>query len=226
MCLDAGGDRLLLAPAREAGRFALDPEGPASFRIAEPSGLLAVAGTLAGFEPVTVNGVTHRALRLNFSRGGVERQNRRNHFRVMVQLKGEIVPLGPGTVAAALRHASAGRASDSAQPHAESLGRALQAAARPCLVRDLSLGGARLSVASPAAAPGGAALLHVALDADEVIRNIPCEVLQSRVGTFPGPFDALVRVRFTSLPAPLEGKLGRFIARVQLEDLRRGIRNP
>lgn len=224
LCLDTEEGCLYLAPTGGTQAFPLDATGPAAFLVADATGLFSVRGTLSGIRQVTVNGVSQRAVRLDFPAGAVERQNRRGTYRVSVQLRGELYPLGPGGVAEALRRSRVDAGRGSRLPHLEGLARSLAAKARPCVVRDLSLGGARLALTSPPPPPGESALLRFAFGDDGVRQDLPCTLLQSRPDTFAAPFDALVRLQFTDLPAPIEGRLGRFISRVQLEDLKKGIR--
>jgi hypothetical protein len=225
VCIDAEEGRLYLAPLRRDGSFSLAADRPAAFQLTDASGLVVVTGLYAGAVQVNVNGVPQEAFRLDVLPDGVERRNRRDHFRVTVTLKGELLPLGPREIPDALRESWSAPVRGSALPHLESLARSLSGRARPCVLKDLSLGGARVALASPSPSPGEKALLHIALEAGEAVRNLPCAVVQSRPAALAGPLDALVRMRFIGLAAPVEGRLGRYIARVPVEQLKRGVRS-
>lgn len=224
VCIDADDRHVDLAPVRPEGRLPLLLGEPAVFQFAESTGLVIVTGIFAGPATVVVNGVPQEALRLDLGPGALERRNRRDSFRVALALNGEFLPLGSKELTEALRDLWSRPSKGSALPHLESLARSLSDRARPCVLKDLSLGGARLALAAPTPGPGERALLHVALDNQEWVRNLPCVVVQAHSGALSGALDALVRLRFASLPPGIEGRLGRYLARAQLEQLKRGVR--
>lgn len=224
VCVDAEDSRLYLAPLKDRGAFSLVAGQSATFLLTDASGLVVVTGLFAGPVQLTVNGVLRDAFRLDVFPNGIEHRNRRDHFRVSVTLKGELLPLGPREVPDVFRALWSTPVRSSALPHLERLARSLSDRAVPCVLKDLSLGGTRVALASPVPRPGERALLHLALEPAETVRNIPCVVVQGQSGALARPLDALLRLRFSGLPAPVEGRLGRYLARAQLEQLKRGVR--
>ena len=221
MCLDVRDFRLLLAPLKRYGAEALSPDRPAAFQVPDPSGVLVLRGTLRGSEQVDVNGVAHDAISLEIDPGSVARINRREHYRVPTTAKCEFLALGTRDLPDRPREPG-GPAQAPGGPSKQDLP-ALEN--RPCVLRDVSLGGARLAMASPPPRAGENGLLHMQTgEAGEVLRNLQCTVVQGKASVFSLPFDALVRVRFVSLSPALEARHSRTLTRIQLEMLRTGLR--
>ncbi|GAB4270854.1 MAG: hypothetical protein Kow0054_32320 [Deferrisoma sp.] len=95
---------------------------------------------------------------------------------------------------------------------------------RPCVVLDLSVGGARLSAAPPLPAPGTELRLWIRLGPAEILGPVPALVLEARPDPRTAPFPGRVRLRFAPLAARVEGRLARFIVQGQRELLQKGLR--
>ena len=93
-----------------------------------------------------------------------------------------------------------------------------------CTMRDMSLGGARLFVPSPAPAPKTQALLRIQFPTDDqpvVLSGIVAESLPKRS---PPPMDAQVRMIFQGVSSRMENQLSRFITWVQIDMLKKGVK--
>lgn len=219
-CIEREGRELFLAPLSAGWLEDVATGQPALFQVCVPTGIIYLQGLPTGCMDVAVNGVTHRTLRLTVDPTAVERVNRRAHYRVSSLMKGEIAFLA--------EEEPAGESSDPGQggagaPLAQGSLKAL-AERRPCLIRDLSLGGARLSLPSPPPRPGRRVLLDLALAPKQVLGDVPATVVEVRPGAHPSPLDAEARIRFESLAPAAESRLARYINGLQLEMLKKGIR--
>lgn len=224
LCLDVRGSSLLLAPSAAVDSSYL-AGNVLSFQIKDTAGVLRVTGILSGTREVEMNRVAHRVLELVADPDGVRETNKRAHYRVSVAVKGEIAPYDPEAFpwtapGNALHRHAAGALEPS---DLEGLALALAGNRRPCVVRDLSTGGARLFLESPPPAPGHEALLDLALEPGEILRNLCCRILEARPQRARPPFDALVRLRFLPMASRAEARLGRFITAVQRELIQKGI---
>ncbi|RMG85302.1 MAG: PilZ domain-containing protein [Candidatus Dadabacteria bacterium] len=99
-----------------------------------------------------------------------------------------------------------------------------EAGPRPCVVLDLSVGGARLSAAPPLPSPGTDLQLWIRLGPEEILGPVPALVLEARPDPRTAPFPGRVRLRFAPLPARVEGRIARFIVQGQRELLQKGLR--
>ncbi len=198
-CLDARDGALLLAPLPHRRSGSLAVGAATTFQVPAPNGLIRFGGRLQEHRTLPVNGVPHDLLPLQVDPGQAEQINRRAHFRVTVTLKGELIAFWQE-------------------------GGALQERRRPCVVRNLSVGGALLSVGGPAPRGGQRVLLDLALERGRVLRDLTCVVVDSCEEVAPPPLDAQLRVRFHDLPPKSEAQLARTVNQAQLEMLQRGIR--
>jgi hypothetical protein len=78
-------------------------------------------------------------------------------------------------------------------------------------------------MSSPPPKAGQDALLDLTVGT-VTLRNLPCGIVEGRSGAAPPPFDAQVRVRFVAIAPRHEALLSRYVAEIQLEMLRKGIR--
>jgi len=202
-CVDVQGVRVVLAPLDASRPEPAPPGTRAEFRVPGTRGILCLRGELeAGADGLRV---------LRVEAGGVERINRRAAYRLACSLKAEWAELPEPAPAA-------GR------------GSALEALAagvsdrRPCVVLDVSVGGARISAAPPLPRPGSWILLWIRLAPREVLSGLAAQVLEARPDEGTAPFPGFARLRFSPLSARTEGRLGRFIVQAQVDLLRKGIR--
>ncbi len=202
-CVDVQGARVVLA-LLDASRPEPAPAGTrAEFRVPGTRGILCLRGELgAGADGLPV---------LRVDAGGVERINRRAAYRLSCFLKGEwarlpdtVPPTGRGSALEGLAAGVTDR--------------------RPCVVLDVSIGGARISAAPPLPRPGSWILLWVRLAPREVLSGLAAQVLEARPDEDTAPFPGFARLRFSPLSAYVEGRLGRFIVQAQVDLLRKGIR--
>lgn len=94
----------------------------------------------------------------------------------------------------------------------------------PCSLRDMSIGGTKLMLGSPAPAPRSQALLRVQLPTEEKPVIISCLVIEATSKRSSPPMDAMVRVAFHSVTNRLENQLSRFINWAQIDMMKKGIR--
>ncbi|MEW6487874.1 MAG: PilZ domain-containing protein [Thermodesulfobacteriota bacterium] len=222
-CIDAQGSRLLLAPLPGSDAPPLEPGRPAAFQVATAQGFLRVPGTLSGPRVIAINGVPQEVWPFDANPGDMVRINRRAHFRVSVNLKGEL-RLFSEADARALGAGAALEGTAAAPTHLERLANELSRDRRPCRVWDLGLGGVQLVTTPPQAAPPTAALLDLALGPGETLRNLPGQVVESRPEPDGGEFPLRVRLRFDPLGGAVEARLSRYVTQVQRELLQKGIR--
>jgi hypothetical protein len=224
VCLDISGESLLLAPIVRAEYSTLEPDRRTIFEVTHPSGVTRLCGLLTGPHEVVIRRVAHTALRLIVDPESIAQVNRRAHYRVDLNLKGEIAILDERDGADLAFAGSREGVNRAVRPsHLETLAESLAARRRPCVIRDLSVGGGRLSMSSPPPKAGQEALLDLAVGR-VTLRNLPCDIVEGRSGATPPPFDAQVRVRFVAMPPRHEALLSRHVAEIQLEMLRKGIR--
>lgn len=220
-CIDVRGLTLLLSPLIRHGGPGLEDGRPASFQVATPKGIFRASGTFAGSRTIEINGVIQEVLELQVPAGGLERQNRRAHFRVAVNLKGEIALF---TEEELYRQGLVGAERALEACSVETVAEATAPLRRVCLVREMGIGGARVFTAPPEPAPDTRFLLDLSPGPGERLRNIPGRVLES----LPPGSSALptqVRLRFDRLPGAAEARLARYLAQVQRELLQKGIRS-
>lgn len=219
-CLHLRGSSLYLAPLSPPDPL---PEAVGTFQVTDTSGVLRLTGLFAGERDVVVNHVTHRTLELVVDPDGVRETNRRAHYRVTLSLKGELAVLPPEVAPEVTPRPE--RSALRSLPHLERIATELAAVERlPCVVRDLSPGGARLSLASPPPPRGRTALLDLALAPGERLADLYCRIVDAQASQAVPPFDAEARVCFFPMPAGTEARLARHLARVQRESLKKGIR--
>ncbi len=222
-CVDLTGPQLLLAPLVSPGHGEVDPGTPASFEVPTPLGIVRVTGALSGPLQAILGGAPLRAFQLLAHPGGFERVNRRGSYRLAITLKAEMIVLdGPPDSDPGL--ASLAGARVPGESCLEALARGLEVRRRPCLVRDISLGGMRLSVPEPLLPRGAWVLVDVRLGPEEVLRNLVGIVLECTGDVYLPPFPGEARVRFHGLPARTQTRLSKFIVRAQVELIRKGVR--
>ncbi len=222
-CVDLTGPRLLLAPLRGAGHRPVDPGTPASFEVPTPLGIARVTGTVTGPLQAVLGGTPLEAFQLTAGPGGFERVNRRAAYRLSITLKAEMIVLeGSPDGDPGLASLAAARAPG--ESGLQALARGLEERRKPCLVRDISLGGARLSVPEPLIPRGAWVLLDVRFGPDEVVRNLAGMVLECVGNVYLPPFPGEARVRFHGLPARTQSRLSQLIVRAQVELIRKGVR--
>jgi hypothetical protein len=219
-CVDVRGPSLLLAPLSRHGGPLLEAGRPASFQVGTHNGTFVASGIFAGSRTIEINGVSQEVLELRMHPGGLERQNRRAHFRVAVNLKGELALFTEEDL----------RELGLAVPEGKPTPACLEAVAevtsslrRVCLVREMGLGGARVFTAPPSPSPHTLFLLDFSPAPGERLSNIPGRVLESLPPGGP-VLPVQVRLRFDRLPGAAEARLARFLAKVQRELLQKGIR--
>jgi hypothetical protein len=224
VCVEVRGDTLFLAPTSKHGgqnREGLEAARAAWFEVITPGGIWRIAGTFGGMREIEINGVTQQVAALDVQPEAVELINRRAHHRVSVTLKGAFAALEPDEL---VRIRTEGVGSAAAASYLESLAEAIAQRSRPCTVRDLGLGGARLATSAPAPSRGAHYLFDLALGRGQQLRNLLARIIESRplAGTSPTQFE--VRISFEGLSRPAEAQLSRYLTRQQLELLRRGVR--
>lgn len=93
-----------------------------------------------------------------------------------------------------------------------------------CVVRDLSVGGAKVLLRSPGPAPRSTVMLMLTLPPENHQLLLECKVVQTQTVRNPPPFDNLSRLAFTSVKGRMESILFRFVNWAQLELLKKGVR--
>ncbi len=224
VCVDVRDGQVLMVPVRQQRALPDRAGGRAVLSVPTPTGVLVLRGTLAGPAPFQINRVAHQGYRLTVRPDGVDRMNQRAHYRVAVPLKGEWAVLDPLLDAETLGRMRAGRPTGEPATCLERVAARLEKARRPCILYNLSLGGAQLSVASPAPAPGQTVVLDIKFGPGEFLRGLTGEVLESRPEAAATAFDARVRLRFLGLSARTESALSRQITRLQVELLQKGVK--
>jgi hypothetical protein len=225
VCLEVIDRTLILAPISKVGSPPLAAGRRTLFEVLDPSGVTHVSGQLEGPQDVEIQGVLHPALRLDVDLGSVKWMNRRAFYRVAVGIKGEIAVFSANEVP---QFDGAGRPQRAVRPLPElqlkAVAKSVASRRRPVILRDLSVGGARLSMGSPSPEIGQTALLDLALDHADVLCNLFCAVVDARAGVSPPPFDTQVHLQFVSPPPKHEARLSRYVANIQREMLKKGIR--
>ncbi len=220
-CVDLRGAVLLLSPLPRHPAPPLVTGRPASFQVTAPSGIFRAEGTFLGARRIEINGVPQEVLQLEVDPQSVERLNRRAHYRVAVSLKGEIAFFTEEDLSAkGLKAGGTGAAPSNLQALAEAVGRMR----RPCLVREMGLGGARIATQPPAPAARTGVLLDLALEPGDRLCNLSGRVLEILPGSGPAPLHTQVRLRFDRLTGATEARLSRYLAQVQVEFLKKGVR--
>ncbi len=223
VCVDVRDGQVLMVPVRQQRSLPPRAGGHAVLSVPTSTGVLVLRGTLDGPRPFQINRVPHQGYRLSVRPDGVDRMNQRAHYRVSVPLKGELVVLDPLLAPETLGRVRASQAQGGAS-HLERVAARLEAARRPCVLYNISLGGAQVSVTSPAPAPGQTVLLDLKFGPGEFLRGLTGEVLESRPDATATAFDARVRLRFLGLSARTESALSRQITRLQVEMLQKGVK--
>ena len=182
-------------------------------------------GILLGTNILELDDVSHSVFELELDPNGIERLNRREHYRVDVMLKGELAKLSEKDAPAWNRIQGRGSREPGSTSSLDTPFRwMVQQDRQPCLVRDLSIGGARVTTTSLAYRAGHKAVLDIALVPGEILRCLPCEVVEAYRVEAPPPFQFEVRLRFTYISGPTEAHLSRYIAQVQRELIQKGIK--
>jgi c-di-GMP-binding flagellar brake protein YcgR len=119
-------------------------------------------------------------------------------------------------VSSSLRVNVFGRTSD---PSAETLDSEWTGA-----LRDLSVGGAKLVLASPPPAERSRIQLRLPLETEREPLLLTGVVLEASPGRNPPPMDAVVRLMFEEVTQREENLLGSYINRMQLDHSRKGVR--
>lgn len=164
------------------------------FQTISDGGLLRAEGMLEG------SGVDHAAFGLKFIPGGqIKTINRRQSFRVSVGIKGKM----------------AGTTMVTTEEHFDS--------EWECAIRDLSVGGAKLVLASPGPSSRSKAMITFQLPTEDRPLVLRCVVVGVNEGANPKPMDTVVRLAFLGLTSAMENQLSRFINWYQLEMRRKGI---
>jgi len=220
LCLDLRGTTLVLAML--SGPSAPIPSGTCRLQFSGAGSIFQLSGTVAGEETASPNGVAQRTVCFAVDPAGPTHFNRRSAFRVDVMLKGELALLDRDELDPESLQRTGPRRPE--PPHSN-LGQLIRSRKRPCIIRDLSLGGARLLVQPPSARAGQTALLDLAVARGDVLHNIAGTVVQGGPSLGRGEFSYPVRLRFIPLPGPTEGRLARLISQTQLKTLRLGVRD-
>jgi hypothetical protein len=93
-----------------------------------------------------------------------------------------------------------------------------------CAVRDLSVGGAKVVLASPPPAERSRIQLRLPLETEREPLLMTGVVLEASPGRNPPPMDAVVRFMFEDVTRRQENLLGSYVNRVQLDHSRKGVR--
>lgn len=219
LCLDLRGTTLVLALL--SGPSTPIPGRTCRLQFSGAGGIFQLSGTVVGEETTRTNGGTQRTLCFAVDPAGTALVNRRSAFRVPVILKGELALLDRNELDPETLQRTGPRAPE---PLQRNLGHLIRSRKRPCILRDLSLGGARLLVQPPSARAGQTALLDLALGRGDVVHNVAGTVVQGGPSQGKGEFSCPVRLRFVPLPGPTEARLARLISQIQIETLRLGVR--
>ncbi|HSH68689.1 MAG TPA: PilZ domain-containing protein [Deferrisomatales bacterium] len=225
LCTEVRGTSLLLIPL--TARCPTLTTGPCQLQFADASGILQFNGVLTGEEPARLKGVAHRALRFEVDLASATHSNRRASYRVGVTLKGELALFERDELGPPRPSEPGGRRNlpDGAQGGLANSAHLIRARKRPCIIQDLSLGGARVRMAEPPPRVGQTAVLDIALAPGDVLRNVEATVVQGGSGGGLPEFGAYARLRFHPMPRTAEARLARLISQVQLQTLRRGVRD-
>lgn len=224
-CVEVREQTLVLVPLSSLPLNTPNLDGTLLFQISNPSGVLRVPGRLVGTTKTFIGGVIQHAIALAVDPEAVEQLNRRAHYRVSSALKGEITIIHSEDLSAELEIILRERAQCAeTRSRLHLLSETIANGPRRCVIRDLSLGGARLSTESPPPRPQDVAILDLALGPGDVLRHLMCEVVEGRPGRTPPPLDTQVRVRFSGLSRKEESRISRYVAQVQREMLKKGIK--
>ncbi|MDF1555051.1 MAG: PilZ domain-containing protein [Deferrisomatales bacterium] len=225
LCTEVRGTCLLLMPL--AGRCTTLSPGPCQLQFADASGILQFNGVLTGEEPAPLKSVAHPALRFEVDLASATHSNRRASYRVGVTLKGQLALFERDALGPPRPSEPGGRPDlpDRAQGGLANSAHLIRARMRPCIIQDLSLGGARVRTAAPPPRAGQTAILDIALAPGDVLRNVAGTVVQGGSGGGLPEFGAYARLRFHPMPRTAEARLARLISQVQLQTLRRGVRD-
>jgi hypothetical protein len=93
-----------------------------------------------------------------------------------------------------------------------------------CALRDLSVGGAKVVLASPPPAERSRIELHLPLETESEPLIMTGVVLEASPGRNPPPMDAVVRLMLEEVTRREENILGSYVNRVQLNHSRKGVR--
>jgi len=225
LCVDVRRTTLVLTPLTKA-ESPLAVERACRFQFTDGSGLFQISGSLDGTDRVTVNGVTHHVLLFKAEDASPVHLNRRESFRVSVSLKGELAVFRSDELRALQTNEEPVREILTSSPgRLEELYRLVKDRKRPCVLLDISLGGARVALPPPAPRIGQVAFMDIALGPGDVLLNISGSVVQGINGRGRGEFRAQARLRFDALSGKTEARLAKLINKVQVENLRQGVRD-
>lgn len=190
-------DSIHLSIAKDQGDGTISFSSDVMLQTIIEGGVARIEGKLAALDSKNL------LLGLRFTPNGSELKvvNRRQSFRVTVSLRGK------------LKAVSASR-NEEEEKRSE----------WECLLKDISVGGAKLVVGHPAPHPGAIAVLTLTLPTEEGPILLPCRIVTAHDGRHPPPLDAIVRVAYHDIPARIESKLFRFVNWVQLDMIKRGVR--
>ncbi|MDW7710287.1 MAG: PilZ domain-containing protein [Deferrisomatales bacterium] len=219
-CIDVCGPTLLLSPLSRHRELPPEAGLPACFEAATPFGVFRASGILVGNRTIEINRVPQEVMELEVHPGGIDRRNRRAHFRVAVNLKGELALFSEEDLA---RRGLAVPAGGAAASLLEDVARGTSSLRRLCLVREMGIGGARVFTAPPEPLPGTLFLLDLSPTPGEPLTNLPGNVIESLPPGGPH-LPIQIRLRFDPLSGAPEARLARYLARVQREMLQKGIR--
>lgn len=190
-------DSIQLSIARDQGDGTISFSSDVMLQTIIEGGVARIEGRLSALDPKNLL----LGLRFTPSGGDLKVVNRRQSFRVNVAMRGRI------------RTVSASR-SEEEENRSE----------WECVLKDISVGGAKLVVKQPPPHPGAIAVLELTLPTEEGGILLPCRIVTSHEGRHPPPMDSVVRVAYHELPARIESKLFRFVNWVQLDMIKRGVR--
>lgn len=194
-CERVAEDSLQLAIVRDQGDGTISFSSKVQLQTIIEGGVARIEGTLAAIDSRNL------LLGLKFTPAGdgIQVINRRQAFRVAVSLKAKLLMTS--------------RNGDDAKEEVWN-----------CLIKDLSVGGAKMAVQHPAPHVHGLAILALSLPTEDHPLHIPCRVIMAQPGRNPPPLDTIVRIAYRDIPARVESKLFRYINWVQLDMIKRGVR--
>ena len=194
-CERVSDTSVLLSISREQGEGDLTISSQSYLQTIMQGGVVRVEGVLEAIDPRNLN----FGLKFHPLDKPPQLINRRQAFRVAVSLRGKL--------------------KGSKDPEAENYDVEWDVA-----LRDLSIGGTKLVVRSPAPHAGTHCALVIRLSEDDPQMLLPCRVIHSFPGRNPPPMDTLMRLAFHKISARQESTLFRYINQVQLEMLKKGLR--
>jgi hypothetical protein len=177
------------------GEGEIDLSRPSVFQVIGNNGILRCEGSLVGLD------IDNENYGLKFSPGDKPHEviNRRQSFRVGISMRATLN----------------GSALFENQNYDQKW---------ECALRDISIGGVKLVLASPPPARGSQAMIELDLATESQPLLVPCIIVDSIMEKTPPPMDVVVRIAFHALTSHLEGVLSKYVNWVQLDMLKKGIR--